>query len=150
MKFRTRVELHGKTATGIEVPEDIVTGLGTSKRPPVVVTIKGYSYRSTIVKMNGAYMLPLSAENRADTKVQAGEEIEIQVELDTAPREVELPQYFADILNQDPEMKQFFKTLSFTHKKEYVRWIEDAKQEETRKRRLEKAITMLREKIKHP
>ena len=74
MKFNSVVLLGGKTATGIEVPEEVVSGLGSSKRPAVSVTINGYTYRSTIAPYNGKYMLPISAENRAGAKVAAGDE----------------------------------------------------------------------------
>ncbi|TMK21523.1 MAG: DUF1905 domain-containing protein, partial [Actinobacteria bacterium] len=91
MKFRGKVLLGGKTATGIEVPEKIVTGLGSSKRPAVRATINGFTYRSTVAPMGGKFMLPLSAANREGAGVEAGDTIQVNLELDTAPREVTVP-----------------------------------------------------------
>ena len=91
MKFNSTVELGGKTATGYEVPEEVVTGLGGGKRPKVRVTINGYTYRSSIAPMGGKFMLPISAENRAGAGVQAGDQIEVEVEIDNEPREVNVP-----------------------------------------------------------
>ena len=91
MKFHSVVQLGGKTATGIPVPEEVVTSLGSSKRPPVRVTINGHTYRSTLASRGGQFMLPISAENRASAGVAAGDEVEVDIELDTAPREVTVP-----------------------------------------------------------
>ena len=91
MEFTTVLELHGKTATGIEVPESVVTALGGGKRPPVLVTINGYAYRSTIAPYGGVHLLPVSAEVRAGAGIAAGDPVTVAVELDTAKREVEVP-----------------------------------------------------------
>jgi hypothetical protein len=144
MKFRAVIELHGKTATGIQVPEEIVTGLGGGKRPAVVVTIGQYSYRSTVSPYNGAIMLPLSAENRAAAGVAAGQEVEIELVLDDQPRTVAVPTDLAQALAKEPAAKAAFEALAFTHQKEHCRAIEDAKKPETRPRRLEKTMDMLR------
>src|SRR5688572_17972686 len=111
MKFRTTLELGGKTATGIQVPEEVVTALGSGKRPAVNVTINGYTYRSTVAPMGGVYMLPVSAEVRANAGVAAGDELEVEVALDTAPREVVVPPDFAAALDGDAEAKQKFEAL---------------------------------------
>jgi len=145
MKFRTKIELSGKTSTGMQVPESIVEGLGKGKRPAVSVTINGYTYRSTIASMGGVYMLPVSAEIRKNAGVAAGDEVEVTVELDTAPRELVLPDDFAAALNAQPEAKTFFDALSYSNRQRFVLPIEQAKTAETRQRRIEKAITMLRE-----
>jgi hypothetical protein len=144
MKFRAVIELHGKAATGIQVPEEIVTGLGGGKRPAVVVTIGQYSYRSTVSPYNGAIMLPLSAENRTAAGVAAGEEVEIELVLDDQPRTVTVPADLAEALAKEPAAKAAFESLAFTHQKEHCRAIEDAKKPETRLRRLEKTMDMLR------
>jgi hypothetical protein len=145
MKFLTMVEQGGKTATGLEVPAEVVESLGKGKRVPVRVTINGYTYRSTITPYNGRYMLPLSAENRQSAGVEASDEVEVEVELDDAPREVELPVDFSTTLDGDAEAKRFFETLSYSNKRRIVLGIEDAKTAETRQRRIDKAITSLRE-----
>lgn len=98
MRFRTTVILAGKTATGIEVPTEIVEALGSGKRPAVSVTINGHTYRSTVAPMGGKFLLPVSAEQRGHTGVSAGEEIEVDVELDTEPRVVTVPADFAAAL----------------------------------------------------
>lgn len=91
MRFRAIILLGGKTATGIRVPAEVVERLGSSKRPPVRVTINGHIYRSTVAPMGGKFMLPLSAENRERVGVKAGDEVDVEIELDTEPREVTVP-----------------------------------------------------------
>ncbi len=145
MKFRTKILQAGKTATGIEVPPDVVEALGSGKRPAVRVTINGYVYRSTVAVMGGMFMLPLSAENRAGAGAAGGDEVEVDLELDTAPREVALPEDFSAALDAEPVARAFFEGLSFSHKRGFVEPIGQAKTPETRKRRIAKAIEMLRE-----
>lgn len=144
MKFLTMVELGGKTATGLEVPAEVVTSLGQGKRVPVRVTINGHTYRSTITPYDGRFMLPLSAENRQAAGVAASDEVEVEVEMDDAPREVELPPDFASALGNDAQAMQFFEGLSYSNKRRIVLGIEDAKTAETRQRRIDKSITSLR------
>ena len=145
MRFRTTVELGGKTATGLEVPAEVVDALGAGKKPPVTVTIGGHSYRSTVAVMGGRYLLPLSAENRTAAGVAAGDDVEVEVELDTAPREVAVPDDLATALGADPAARAAFERLSYSHQRRHVLAIEDAKTAETRQRRVTKAIEMLRE-----
>lgn len=145
MRFRTRVLLEGKTATGLQVPDEVVVGLGAGKRPAVRVTINGYSYRTTAMFMGGRFLVPLSAENRDGAGVSAGDEVDVDIELDTAVREVIVPPDLAAALAAQPSVKAFFDQLSFTHRKEWVRWIEDAKKPETRAARLTKTVDELRE-----
>lgn len=145
MRFRTTLQLGGKTATGISVPAEIVAGLGTGKRPPVRVTINGHTYRSTVAPMGGVFMLPVSAEHREAAGIQAGDELDVEVELDTEPREVVVPPDFAAALDRDADAKRFFTGLSYSNRRRYVLAIEDAKTEETRRRRIAKAIMTLRE-----
>ncbi len=145
MRFHSVLLLEGKTATGIEVPAEVLTGLGSSKRPAVSVTIKGYTYRSTIASMGGKYMLPVSAEHRAGIGIAAGDEVDVDLELDTAPREVTVPPDFAEALDQEAEAKRFFEGLSYSNQLRHVLAIDQAKTAETRQRRIEKAVSMLRE-----
>src|SRR5262245_64614708 len=91
MKFRTTLQLEGRTATGFSVPPDVVAALGRGKRPPVTVTINGYRYRSTVAAYGDVFMLPLAAEHREAAGVAAGDEIEVELALDEAPREVAKP-----------------------------------------------------------
>jgi hypothetical protein len=143
MKFSSTIVLGGKTATGIPVPEDVVAGLGAGKRPAVSVTINGHTYRSTVAPMGGEFFVPLSAENREAAGVAAGESVEVDLELDTAPRDVALPPDFADALGTSEKAGAFFGGLSYSHKRAYVLWIEGAKQDETRRRRVSQALEML-------
>lgn len=143
MRFRAIVELHGKTATGIQVPPEVVESLGSGKRPAVRVTIGGHSYRSTVAPMGGVYLLPLSAEHRNAAGLAAGDEVDVDLELDTAPREVTLPPDFAAALDAEPEARRFFEALSYSNQRRQVLAIEDAKTDETRRRRIAKAVTAL-------
>lgn len=145
MKFRTEIQLSGKTATGIRVPEEIVAALGSGQRPAVRVTINGYTYPSTVARMGGEYMLPVSAEVRENAGVAAGDEVEVDVQLDTEPREVTVPADFAEALDRDADARRFFDGLSYSNKRRIVLSIEGAKTEETRQRRIDKSISMLHE-----
>jgi hypothetical protein len=145
MKFRTVIELGGKTATGFQVPPEVVEALGSGKRPAVSVRIGPHTYRSTVAPMSGASYLPLSAENREAAGVAAGDEVDVEVELDTAPRVVEAPADFAAALDAEPAARAFFDGLSNSNKKWHVLSVEGAKSDETRRRRIEKSVAMLRE-----
>src|SRR3954471_8409186 len=127
MRFRAILELAGKTATGFRVPAEIVAALGSGKRPPVRVTINGYTYRNTVAVYGGVFMLGVSAEHRAAAGVQAGAELDIDIELDTAPREVTVPRDFAAALDADADARQAFDRLSYSHKQQHVLAIEQAK-----------------------
>lgn len=142
-QFKATIDLDGKTATGIAVPAEVVDGLGGGKRPPVTVAINGYSYKSTVASMGGVYKVPISAENRQAAGVQAGDTVTVDIEIDTAPREVEVPADFASALNTDTTAKAFFETLSNSKKKAFTYWIETAKQAETRQNRINQAVEML-------
>lgn len=145
MKFRSMVELGGKTATGIEVPADAVTALGAGKKPAVIVTINGYAYRSTVASMGGRLMIPLSAEHRAAVGVAAGDEVEVALALDTEPREVEVPGDFAEALDGAAGAASYFASLSYSNKRRIVLAIDGAKTAETRQRRIEKTVQELSE-----
>ena len=145
MRFLGTVELGGKTATGIEVPDDIVFALGSGRRPAVTITIGGHSYRTTVAVMGGRFLVPLSAENRTAAGVAAGDRVDVDIELDTAVREVELPDDLVEALRDEAEAHRFFDGLAFTHRKEWARWITEAKRPETRASRVEKTVAALRE-----
>ena len=142
MEFRSTVVLGGKTATGIPVPAEVVEKLGAGKRPPVVVTVAGYSYRTTVAPYSGSYFVPLAAEHREAAGVQAEQEVEVEIELDSAPREVTLPEDLHAAL--DDEARAAFDGLAYTHQKEWVRWVEEAKKPETRTTRIEKTVEGLK------
>jgi len=144
MRFRAVVELGGKTATGIEVPEGVVTGLGSHKRPPVRVTIGGYTYRSTVARMGGRFLLPVSAEVRKGAGVAAGDEVDVDVVLDDTPREVTVPDDLAAALAAVDGARPRFDALNYTARKEAVRGVEEAKAAATRERRIAKVVDGLR------
>ena len=144
MKFQATLQLNGKTATGIEVPPEIVEALGTGKRPAVTVTIGSYSYRSTVAPMGGKFSLPVSAEHRTAAGIAAGDAIEVELALDTAPREVEVPDDFAAAMAGDAAAKGFFESLSYSDRRRHVLAIAEAKTAETRQRRIVKAMELLR------
>jgi hypothetical protein len=145
MRFRTTLLQTGKTAVGMRVPDEVVEALGAGKRPPVRVTINGYTYRSTIAVMGGVFMVGVSAEHREHAHVAGGDEVDVDIELDTQPRELTLPDDFAQDLDREPEAKRFFATLSFSRKQALVLPIDQARTPETRRRRIEKALAALRE-----
>jgi hypothetical protein len=142
--FQSTLELHGKTATGFEVPDSAVEALGGSRRPPVRVTIGKHTYRSTVVPMGRCFLLPLSAENRTAAGVVAGQMIDVALELDTEVRTVEIPPELASAMRKAAGTKAAFDGLSYTNRKEIVVSILSAKQEETRVRRIAKAIAELK------
>ena len=143
--FRTTLRQEGKTATGFEVPPEVVEALGGSKRPPVTITINGYTYRSTVFPYTEASMLPLAAEHRSAAGVQAGQEIEVTLELDTAPRVLEVPPELAAALDADPQAKAFFEGLSYSNKRVFTLSVEGTNNPETKARRVEKALGLMRE-----
>jgi hypothetical protein len=145
MRFRTTLLQTGKTAVGMRVPDEVVEALGAGKRPPVRVTINGYTYRNTIAVMGGVFMVGVSAEHREHAHVAGGDEVDVDIELDTQPRELTLPDDFAQDLDREPEAKRFFATLSFSRKQALVLPIDQARTPETRQRRIEKALAALRE-----
>jgi bacteriocin resistance YdeI/OmpD-like protein/uncharacterized protein DUF1905 len=145
MRFHSVVQLGGKTATGIPVPEEVVSSLGPSKRPPVRVAINGHTYRSTVASRGGQFVLPISAKNRESAGVAAGDEVDVDIELDTEPREVAVPPDFAEALDRDERARRFFDGLSYSQKQRHVLSIEGAKTAETRQRRIAKAVGTLRE-----
>ena len=145
MRFTASIELSGKSATGIEVPAEVVASLGSGKRPPVRVTLSGHTYRSSVGSMGGRFMIPVTAEVRQVTGVKAGDQVAIDLELDTEVRSVEVPPDLAAALAADPEAKRFFETLSYSNQRRHVEPIEQAKTDDTRRRRIEKSVGLFHE-----
>lgn len=143
MKFEATLLASGKTATGIKVPEEVVLGLGSSRKPAVTVSIHTFTYRSTIASMGGVYMLPVSAEVRKGAGIEAGDTFEVSVELDSMPRQVEIPDDFAMALAANSLASEVFEKLSYSNKRRIVIPIGDAKTAETRARRIEKSVESL-------
>jgi len=145
MRFRTTILQSGKTATGIEVPNELVQGLGAGRRPPVKVTINGFTYRNTIAVYGDVSMVGISAENRAGAGVAGGDEVDVEIELDTQPREVNVPADFAAALDAEPPARATFDGLSYSNRSWHVLSIEGAKTDETRQRRIGKSVEALRQ-----
>jgi len=145
MRFRTTLLSAGKAALGFEIPAEVVEGLGAGKRPPVLVTINGYTYRNTIAVYGGVYMIGVSAENRAQAKVKGGDEVDVDLELDTAPREVEVPPELRAALDADPAAKATFDRLSYSNQSFHALQVTGTNNPETRARRIEKSVAALRE-----
>lgn len=144
VKFNTTILQQGNN-TGIRVPEGVVEKLASGKRPAVKVTLNGFTYRSTIAVMGGMFLIPLSAERRTNAKVKGGDKLDITLELDTEPREVEMHEEFKKALSKDKKAMVFFEGLSYSAKSRYALPITQAKTEETRQRRIEKTLSDLRE-----
>lgn len=145
-----RTTLHGvqdMNATGIEIPPEVIEALGAGKRPKIVVTVGGFSYRSTVGVMGGHFMVGVTQEQRAKTGLKAGDAIEVTIELDTAPREVTAPPDLLAAVDA-AGVREAWEKLSYTHRKEHVRAIEEAKAPETRQRRIEKAVAMVTAKAR--
>ena len=143
MRFRTTILTAGKTATGIEVPAEVVRALGASKRPPVRVTINGYAYRNTIAVMGGKYMVGVSAEHRAGASVAGGDKVDVDIELDVEPRTAQIPPELAKSLAKDETAKARFDALSYRNQRRHADGIAGAKTDQTRQRRLEKTLAEL-------
>jgi hypothetical protein len=145
VKYETTIVQTGTNTTGIAVPSEVVEALGAGKKPPVSVTVNGHTYRSSIASLGGAFMISLSAENRAAAGVAGGDTVEVDLELDTAPREVDVPDDLAAALATVPEAKAFFESLSYSNKRRHVMQIDAAKTAETRQRRVQKAVALFAE-----
>jgi len=140
VKFRTLVELGGKTATGLRVPPEVVAALGSSRKPAVMVTVAGYTYRSTVASRGGAFMIPLSAEHRAASGLAAGDEVDVEVEVDTEPRELVIPEDLRAAVDTDTAARAFFDELSYSNRRRMLGNVEGAKTPQTRQRRIDKAV----------
>ena len=143
--FRATIVQTGKTACGIQVPGAVVEALGGSKRPAVVVTLDGYTYRSTVAPMGGEWWVGVNSDHRAASGLKAGDEVQVTLELDTAPRELEVPPELAAALDADPVARAFFDGLSYSNKRVFTLSVEGTSNPETKARRVEKAIALMRE-----
>ena len=146
MRFEVEI-VDAPPALGFDVPFDPKAELG-KVRAPVRVTINGFTFRTTIARMGGRTFVGLNREARDGTGVAAGDRVAVVLVADDEPRTVEVPPDLAAAL--DGGQRAFFDSLSYTHRKEYVRWIEDAKREETRRTRVAKAVEMLRAGVRTP
>jgi len=144
LEFTARLEPRGPAAA-VVLDDERVAAIGEgAKRFPVVATVNGYTWRTSVARMGGEFLVGLNREVRQGAGVEAGDEVAVSVELDTAPREVEVPPSLATALAADPVAKAAFDGMAFIHRKEYVRWITEAKRDETRERRVQQAVEMIR------
>ena len=143
MKFRAELQRTGGTTTGFEVPDEVVTALAGGGRPKVVARVNGYEFKSSIAKMGGRYWLGVSAERRTAAGVEGGQVLDVEVELDAAPRVLEVPADLQAALDGSPAAKQFWATLSFSNQRYHVDQLNAAKSADTRARRLAKSLTLL-------
>jgi Bacteriocin-protection, YdeI or OmpD-Associated/Domain of unknown function (DUF1905) len=130
---------------GLEVPPEVVEAFGGGKRPPVIITLNGHSWRSRVAIMRGRFLLGLSKANRQAAGVATGDEVEVKLELDAEPRVVVEPADFARALDSDPAARAAYDRLAYTYRRAHVRAIESAKKPEKRTGRIENALATLRE-----
>jgi hypothetical protein len=145
MNFHTTLKQSDKSATGIVIPDEVIEALGAGKKPPVTLTVNGYAYRSTVATIDGKFMVGFSADHRAASGIKGGDEIDVDIELDTQPRTVDVPADLQAALDADPAAKATFEKLSNSLKGYHVSQVAGAKTDETRQRRIEKSISVLRE-----
>jgi len=144
IRFRARLQQRGPAAAIVLDDADVaVVGEG-AKRFPVVATVNGYTWRTSVTRMGGEFLLGFNREVREGAHVAAGEDVDVTLELDVAPRVVEMPEALALALAGAPDVAAAFDAMAFTHRKEYARWIAEAKQEQTRERRVQQALDMIR------
>lgn len=145
LRLTTTLQARGPAAA-VVLDDDQVAILGEgAKRFPVAATVNGYTWRTSVARMGGEFLVGLSKAVREAAGVAAGDRVDVVLALDIAPREVEVPEALASALARDEQAREKFDALAFTHRKEYARWIEEAKREETRERRVAQALAMLRE-----
>jgi hypothetical protein len=145
VRFHTTILQAGKTAAGIQIPDEVVEALGSGRRPAVTVMINGYTYRSTVAVVNGVFMVGVSADHRAAAGVNGGDEVEVEIGIDAAPRVLAVPADFAAALDAEPTARRTFEALSYSNKSFHVLPITGAKTDETRQRRIAKSVAVLRE-----
>jgi hypothetical protein len=145
MNITAELQATGGNTTGFRIPDADVAALGGGGRPKVKVTMQGYEFRSSIARMGGEYWLGVSAERRSAAGVQAGDLVELEIELDQAERTVDVPDDLAAALAAEPAAQAFFDGLSVSDRKWHVLQVEGAKTAETRARRIGKSVQMLAE-----
>jgi hypothetical protein len=146
MKFQTMLEASGRTATGFEVPPAVVEALGAGKHPKVTATVSGFTYRTSIALMGGRYLVGVSAERRAAARVRAGDLLDVELTLDTAAREVDVPDDLATALAAEPDATAFWDGLSYSNRSWHVLQVTGAKKPETRAARVVKTVAAMRER----
>ena len=133
----------------LKLPFDAKARFGKA-RAPVRGTVNGTPFRTTVAVYGGLYLIGFNKELRGKAGIELGDEVAVELERDDEPRVVEVPPQLSAALEEDDQAQAVFDALSFTHRREYAEWISGAKREETRERRVRRAVTMLREGQKHP
>ena len=142
--FTAAIQNAGGGGAFVEIPFDVEAAFG-SKRPKVKAMIEGVPYRGILTRMGTEHHLLIILKGiREQIGKTFGDEVKIMVEADNEPRVIEIPKELAEELKKDKEAKAFFDTLSYTHQREYVMWINEAKRDETRQTRIVKTIAMLK------
>jgi hypothetical protein len=144
IEFTARLEPRGPAAAVVLDDEQVAAVGEGAKRFAVVATVNGYTWRTSVARMNGEFLVGLSREVRRGAGAEAGDEVAVILELDAEPRSVEVPAALAAALAADRAAQSAFDAMAFTHRKEYARWIAEAKREETRDRRVQQALEMIR------
>jgi hypothetical protein len=151
VSFRTTLWAAGGNNVGIIVPEETVLGFGRGKRVPVVVTVDGdYSYRNTIASMGGRFLISFNAETRAATGKSAGDEIEVTLDVDDAPRTVDIPPSLAEAFDANPLAAKVWTTLSYSKQRAHAQSVESAKSDDTRTRRVQNIMEELQATLQRP
>ena len=144
IRFRAKLQPRGPAAAVVLDDAQVARVGEGARRFPVVATVNGYTWRTSVARMGGEFLVGLSREVRQGAGVQPGDEVDVTIELDSAPRDVEVPEALAAALAADPRAKAAFEGMAFTHRKEYARWVAEAKRDETRQRRVQQAVEMIR------
>lgn len=144
LRFKAQLQTRGPAAAVVLDDDQVATVGEGAKRFPVVATVNGYTWRTSVTRMGGEFLLGLNRAVREGAGVEAGDQVEVSLELDSEPREVEVPDALGAALEADSVAQASFRSMSFTHRKEYCRWVAEAKRDETRKRRVDQAVEMIR------
>jgi uncharacterized protein YdeI (YjbR/CyaY-like superfamily) len=144
--FRALVQKQQGTSAFVDVPAEVLARISDRRRVPVVVTVNDHTFRTTIAPMGGMLCLGFNAANASAAQVTPGAEIDIEMDLDTAPREVDVPAELAAALAADPQAKATFDAMSYSHRREWADHVREAKQPATRVRRAAKAVATLRDR----
>ena len=142
--FKAQLQTRGPAAA-VVLDDTQVAAVGEgAKRFPVVATVNGYRWSTTVTRMGGEFLLGLNREVREGAGVEAGDVVDVEIRLDAGPRDVDVPEALATALAKDPKAKAAFDKLAVSHRKEYARWIAEAKRDETRQRRVAQAVEMIK------
>lgn len=145
MKLTTELLAFGNN-TGFEIPESFVTELGGGRKPKVTATVNGFTFRSSIAYMGGQFLLGVSKERRESAGIKGGDVVELEIELDTAPRVIEVPPDLKEAFLSNPVAAEFWETISYSNQRWHAEQIEGAKAAETRARRVARSIALLNDR----